>query len=107
MDRSGDSAKKPFGGSGMGKSRVPFKTNVNRLGSKPDADTLGKPAQSGKTNEGYWLRRQDRPIKAYLVNKEKEKKKLTKWILLWVVGIPLGVLALVWLFILIFDLFTT
>jgi len=91
----------------MGKSRVPFKTNVNRPEGKSASGPLGQPVKPRKTNDGYWLRPQDRPIKAYLVNQEKERKKLTKWLLIWVVGIPIGVLALVWLFILVIDLFTT
>jgi len=91
----------------MGKSSIPFKTNVNRPIRKPAADSLNRPAQSEITNTSYWLRRQDRPIKAYLVNPKKERNKLAKWILIWVVAIPLGFMAMMWLVLLIIDMFNT
>ena len=91
----------------MGKSPIPFKTNVKRPAGKPDPNALKRPAQGGMANTGYWLRRQDRPIKAYLVNPEKERRKLAKWILTWVVAIPLSFMAVMWLILLIIDLFNT
>jgi|GEM_PF-3247072 len=91
----------------MGNSSITFKTNANRPVRKPAASALNRPTQGGRANTGYWLRRRDRPIKARLVNPEKERKKLAKWILIWVVAIPLGFMAMMWLFLLIVDLFNT
>jgi hypothetical protein len=91
----------------MGKSRVPFKTNVNRSSRVPTAKPSGGPANVRNTNDGYWLSPRSRPIKAYLVDEKKERKKLSKWILIWTTGIPLSFMAMLWLVLLFTDLFTS
>lgn len=86
----------------MNKSRVPFKTNVNQRIPKAAVNPSNKPAQSG-----YWLRSQDRPIRARVVNQRKERKQLAEWILVWVTAIPVGLIVTVWMGLLVFDMFTT
>ncbi|MGA9574996.1 MAG: hypothetical protein WBS20_13735 [Lysobacterales bacterium] len=91
----------------MGSSGVSFKTDFNPPVRKPATDTAYRPAQSERAQGGYWLRRQDRPIRARIVNPKKERNKLARWILIWAVGIPLAGISIAWLVLLIIDLFTT
>lgn len=90
----------------MGKSSVPFKTNVNRPIRKSDEDALARLAKARKANEGYWVRPQDRPMKVRLVDDKKERKELSKWVVIWVVVVPLGFMAMLWLILLFADMFT-
>ena len=77
----------------MGKSKTPFKTNLDQK-----VGPFKKRRENSKT--GF-----SKPIKATRVDDAKEKSNRTKWILKWVVLLPLSVYALLWLSLLLLDLF--
>lgn len=89
----------------MGKRKIPFKTNLDQpVGKVPDTPSK-RPPHTHSTKGGIWIRKKNRPIRAKVVNKKKERAVLLKWILKWVIAIPVSAYALVWLFILMRDLF--
>lgn len=89
----------------MGKRKTPFKTNLDQpVGKAPDEPSNG-PLHTHSTKGGIWIRSKNRPIRAKVVNKKKERVVLFRWILKWVIAIPLSAYAAVWLFILMRDLF--
>ncbi|MCW8925492.1 MAG: hypothetical protein OQJ84_04480 [Xanthomonadales bacterium] len=79
----------------MGESKVPFKTNVDQK--------IG-PFKRLKRNRAADSRK---PIKATKVDDAKEKSNRIKWVLRWVLILPLSVYAFVWLVLLLIDLFKT
>ena len=90
----------------MGKRKIPFKTNLDQpVGKAPDTPSKKPIPTHSSTKGGIWIRRKNRPIKAKVVNKKKERSALLIWILKWVIAIPLSAYAIVWLFILMRDLF--
>ena len=92
----------------MGKSKIPFKTNIDQSIPRPAAKPTRRAVQDDITKGGIWIRtKKTRRIRAVVVNLKKERNLLIKGILIWVVAIPLGVYFLVWLLILMIDLFTT
>jgi hypothetical protein len=90
----------------MGKSSVPFKTNVKRPLQVPDKKTSDWPAKVPKDDDGYFFTPRSRPIRAYVVNEKKEKTKRFQWVLTWVAVIPLGFMILLWLALFFAELFT-
>ena len=77
----------------MGESKTPFKTNVDQK--------LGPFKASKKSRKtGFW-----KPIRATEVDVAKEKTDRIKWLLKWVLFLPLSAYALLWLLVLLVDLF--
>jgi len=91
----------------MVKSKVPFKTNVDQSIRKVTTPTSKRTGENPITKGGIWISRKNRPIKAAVVNPKKEKTRLIVWILKWVVAIPLFAYFLIWLVIMMTDLFNT
>jgi hypothetical protein len=91
----------------MGKSKIPFKTNIDQSIPRPAARPTRTAAQDDITNGGIWIRtKKTRRISPVVVNLKKERSQLIEWILIWVVAIPLSAYILVWLLIVMIDLFT-
>jgi hypothetical protein len=79
----------------MGESSIPFKTNVNQK-IAPFRKRRARPSSTAS-----------RPIKATKVDPAKEKTRRIKWVVKWVWILPMGAYVLVWLLLILFDLFNT
>ena len=93
-----DLRRKNHSGSGfrrekMGESKIPFRTNLDQK-----VGPFKKRTEGSKT--GF-----SKPIKATRVDDAKEKTNRIRWVLKWVVFLPLSVYALLWLLLLLIDLF--
>ena len=77
----------------MSEGGISFKTNVNQK-----ITPFGKRRTRSRTTAS-------RPIKATKVDPAKEKSHRFKWILKWILILPLSIYALVWLSLIVFDLF--
>ena len=92
----------------MVKSKVPFKTNVDQSIRKASANPPKRTAGPNPiTKGGIWIRSGRRKrIRASVVNPKKERAHLVMWLLKWVVTVPVAAYLMVWLLILIADLFS-
>lgn len=86
----------------MVKSKIPFKTNVNQS-SVSDKD--GRRRKT-RLSESY-LASKPKPLKVKKVNIAKEKTHRIKWVLKWILLLPLSVYVLVWSLLLLVDLFNS
>ena len=78
----------------MTESKTPFKTNVDQK--------IG-PFKKRRPGSRTSL---TKPVKrATKVDPTKEKSQRFKWILKWILLLPLSIYALVWLLLVVFDLF--
>ncbi len=89
----------------MGKRKIPFKTNLDQPVGKASDAPPKRPLHTHSTKGGIWIQRKTRPIRAKVFNAKKERAILLRWILKWVIAIPLSAYAIVWLLILMRDLF--
>ena len=89
----------------MKKTKVPFKTNVKTPPGDREFKPQRVPPLRGTASYGYWLPRRERPIRAVVVDPKKERRKLIRWLAVWVVLVPGGFLFLLWLFLFYFYLF--
>jgi hypothetical protein len=84
----------PSLGGEMAESKTPFKTNLDQK--------LG-PFKKRRRVTGTPL---TKPVKrAAKVDPAKEKSNRFRWILKWILILPLSIYALVWLWLIVFDLF--
>jgi hypothetical protein len=84
----------PYPESKMAAGKTPFKTNVDQK--------LG-PLKKRRQGSGSSLTRTVK--RAAKVDPAKEKYNRFKWILKWILILPLSIYALVWLSLIVFDLF--
>ena len=77
----------------MGESKTPFKTNQDQIVGKTKTGKIRKITK-------FW-----KPIKTTKVDIAEEKAHRIKWVLKWVLFLPLSAYALMWLLVLFFDLF--
>lgn len=78
----------------MAESKTPFKTNLDQ--------------KLGPFKKRRWGTRTPltKPVKsATKVDPAKEKSNRFRWILKWILILPLSIYALVWLWLIVFDLF--
>ena len=81
----------------MSRRKVPFKTNVDQ---PIDIDKAGRTKRKRS-----FLSLKRKPIKASVVDPVQERTQRTKWTLKWAVLLPLSVFLLMWLVLLLLDLF--
>lgn len=77
----------------MGESKTPFKTNIDQKVGPVKARRKIRKTGLGK------------PIKAVKVDEAQQKSKRLKWVLKWVLFLPVSAYALVWLLVMGVDLF--
>ena len=77
----------------MGNSKIPFKTNVDQK-----IGPFKRSKRASKSGLG-------KPIRATRVDIEKEKSNRIKWLLMWVLLLPLSIYAFSWVVLVAIDLF--
>ena len=82
----------------MGNNKTPYKTNFKRS----EKAATSKPVR--KTKRGNNAK--PRAIRATRVDESAEKAQRIKWFLKWVLFLPLSIYAVMWLLLLMFDLFS-
>ena len=91
----------------MEKSKVPFKTNVNQSIRVPAAGRASGTARAKQTvlgGKAYWLRPENRPIRATLVDEDVERALLLRKLLSWLLIVPFAVMVVVRFVLLIFTM---
>ena len=84
----------------MGKSKIPFKTNLNQI------VVLDKAGRARRADLAARFRSsKPKPIRAAKVDVDKEKRNLIRWVLKWVLLLPLSAYVLMWLLVLLVDFF--
>ena len=84
----------------MAKSKTPFKTNINQV------VVLDKAGRARRADlAARFLSSKPKPIGAAKVDLDKEKRNLKRWVLKWVVLLPLSAYVLMWLLVLLIDFF--
>lgn len=79
----------------MGESKIPFKTNLDQKIGPLKKRLKNRPGDVRK------------PVKATEVDVAREKAERIKWVVRWVLILPVSVLLLLWMLLLFIDLFTT
>ncbi len=82
----------------MGDSKIPFKTNTDQF-------KTGQFRRKSRLS-GY-LSGKRKPLKTTKVDLAEEKENRVIWMLKWVLLLPLGIYALVWLLVVVIDLFSS
>lgn len=86
----------------MGKSKIPFKTNVNQIVA---LDKAGRARRADLA--ARFLSSKPKPIKATKVDVDQEKRHSIRWVLKWILLLPLSALVLMWFLVFLVDLFKT
>jgi len=81
----------------MAKRRTIFKTNV-------DQPIVIRKSSRVKSNKDY-MADESKSIRASVFNEPEERAKRLKWILKWIVALPVGTYLLLWFLLSMFDLF--
>ncbi|NNE04347.1 MAG: hypothetical protein HKO64_10425 [Xanthomonadales bacterium] len=82
------------------------KTDLSELKRIPREDDFDWSDQYRGPPGGVWIvPRKKRRIRAFLVNERKERLLRCRWILTWVVAIPLAVYSSWWLLVFVKELF--
>jgi hypothetical protein len=84
----------------MAESKIPFKTNVNQPIGTAESRRIQKKRRIARR-----LAEKQRQINATKVNIPQEKTRRIKWTLKWVLFLPLGFCALMWILVILIDLF--
>ena len=82
----------------MGNNKTPYKTNFERSGKTATSKQVRKTKRRNIAKP--WA------IRATRVDESAEKVQRIKWFLKWVLLLPLSVYAVIWLALLMFDLFS-
>ena len=84
----------------MAESKIPFKTNLNQ----PIGTAESRRVQS-KRRIARILAEKRRRVRATRVNIPQEKTDRIKWMLKWVLILPLSAYVLMWVVVILIDLF--
>jgi hypothetical protein len=84
----------------MAESKIPFKTNLNQPIGTVESRRIQKERRIARL-----LAEKQRQINATRVNIPREKTRRVKWTLKWVLFLPLGVCVLMWVLVILIDLF--
>jgi hypothetical protein len=84
----------------MAESKIPFKTNLNQT-----IDTVESRRIQSKKRITRFLAEKRRRVRATEVNIPQERTDRIKWMLKWVLILPLSVYVLMWVLVILIDLF--
>lgn len=92
----------------MASSKIPFKTNLKPSVGKATGLRTTRAGRSRKVKRATGLSSSGRKrLKVTKVNVKLERARKIKWVVKWVLIIPLSIYAFAWLVVLLIDLFAT